>query len=1610
MAINFRPIDDKKDKTKIVGSNVYATRIDREIMGKIGSANGSIANTVISNNIFCNTQSDDVFEYEDQFVKMGHIDLVHPVLNPFLAGRYASVWRIVLNIDLKLIKSIIHGEKFCMYNDDWSDLTMHTLEEGKVIPYDPERVIFGGNLLLHLLDRVTDNDVLARIKAYIMGTYVNPVLTQKERKQIAEGEKFLGTIVELTDEEKKIVLAGRYPERSVIWLYGNWGLDYTRNFGFTYERLVEIIRTLCNNDDYKLFAGNDNVEEDDDDEESVYAEKDNDAYQDGETVYGDTIVVEDDEQSIYDGAAGEADEKFSNSMADEDRDNFDRDTDDSESYIDEEVTADDIDQFDPIAVLERFRTKESREELKLQVTRTLYVLPYGMRPTIEDRPDELTVVYNEIVRQNRAFETLSVRSDITVADILKNYDLLVSRIELLMIGNKDLEKGQTKAYKPLSGLLKGKQGLVRQRMQGARIDNSARCVITQNPWLPLDTVGVPITILRKVATPLVIHWLKTRKKYDRKDKEFNFVIDNLVNYPNMSDEYARARYGMTYNEAVDLYFETGTRYGVIGRQPTLFYLSMQMFKIKPIEGDALQLSPLVVMPFNADFDGDQMHFSMPVTAQGDGEAKRIMKNTKNLHYPKNGKNTVVTRHEIIYGLWMVGRMSYSKPGKEWAAEISESAEQEGSTPTMIAEKAYEAVRQNSIHIYDKVIINGAHIPAGQLALTYAVYGRKYDKSKSRYYDIESLRSYLEEADSKVTLNKLVEEGLKHKKLSIFDTIRIDGKEGSFDTLVGYYWILMKSNDKTGVDAFIKGISDKGLAKAIQPIGEQKPLSVDKFAEAINRLVQLGFAVATVWPPNIATLTDDKLDSSINSNAERFKAAMIGDYNTSIGNNNNVGMYAMRYIHNVRMLVNNIRMQSKYGEDNAIKFILDTDINTFSIFNILQDGTVSVAGTLKECKGNIKECHNYLKLGIITKGDFIDRVLKYLEQVCNTIANSPSGSYTMKRGIDTNIDMMSIFDIKRNVKRIVDDFQRRMSEKEEMVNYGLELENTFSTVFSAEWAITQEKVTDVLTTNLDDENGYMLMMLSGGKGNKSNILQIFGLKGRIQKNSITAFNSIIAGSYSGQLTGLEGFISAYGSRKGIADKVLATAEPGYLSRKLEHTAATTIITNRDCGTSDGIRFTMEDIIPFIDASRVSPYGAYADYNAGMSEDEFWDLPETKTQFYALREYIKDILIGRTCVLPDGTQLYVKSEAEAKHVIAASWAYESEGKLTPIPSNGKRPEIIMRSPIHCNKPCCSVCYGYDLSYGSDLTYTDGSTRSAHDGPPIGTAVGFKAAQAIGEPGTQMTMNNFKAGGVVTSANLTSAFQLIEDYFELHNFRNKSKDKRGIIYYDAISPVEGYVKTQHFGNGAKRVFVVPNKNDGLEKSILPNDPAVIVYENTVLKDYVRRGESFQKLQGNLDMREVLRYRGYRKAASYLTLQLYDTFKTQDVNMKHFECIIAGMTCAKIRLIGNNPVEPNPMGFGKGSTFRNGDIITLNEAKWCLPSDSKLSWTLVGLKNLPKYKPDFCESFIMENMNTYIPKAIVMNPNDSMSNPITRISFGLHAGIGTDVTGFSDKEANNA
>lgn len=1260
MSIKFRPINPS-DKERMTSGQTAV--IKSSPMVRLDKAH-IYPNNVVSNSIFGKADhSDDDYVkqklYEDKYTRVGYLDLTRRVLNPFLAGRKAPVWRTILGVDEKTIMNIINGSY-------WYDLVENkevNINDTHMFSavFDIERYLFGADYLEYLLDQV---DIREKLNNNLVKEFVLPCLTRVEKSMYLNGDLNIGEIVEMSKEEcMEAISSGKDG-----WIFGKYRLDMNSS-DLTPRRRSEITADLYNN-----LATMDVVN---------------------------------------------------------------------------------LKQFPTISILSTMMDGDGKESLKGQLMSYVFILPGGYRPTIDKRVDALTIQYNKLANANFELRDTLDQAQPSCHTVMTRYRNVVALVRNIFIGDDaEIKKQNLKNYKSISDSITGKEGLMRGRMQGARVDNSARTVITQDPDMPITCIGVPKKILAKVAEPAIIKGLRKYKPDNAHDGQFN--NRNLATFSTTSNP---KKDGITYEEYMDIWFKEKDRYGIIGRQPTLFYLGMQGFKIIPVDGDAIILSPLIVMPFNADFDGDQMHFNMPVTPAAVKEVRENMLFTNNLRYPKNGEITVVTRHEIIYGLWICKNKSEAKQGVNWdSARLQQLAKTIKIESTGLRSIIYEGVCRQAINVYDTVTVDGKQMPAGIAALHYALFG--------------------------TISNGTVPEKIVAKKL----TRLLDDTYGQ---------------------------------------------STTQFLNAINRMVKLGFRVAKIWPPNISTIVDDKIQ---------------------------------KHVHN-----------------------------------------------------------------------------------------------------------------------LIEEFNQNILEREELLACGLEIESQFSAYFNGEWDKLKKNVIQYLLNNLDEDNGYMSMMRSGGKGDENNILQIFGLKGRVQKNDTTAFNSIISGSYSGQLTGLEGFVSAYGSRKGIADKVLATAEPGYLSRKLEHAGSIISITKDDCGTTDGLKFTLEDVVPFLEESQISRYGCYpADGASDVEKEIFWKRSETLTQFFAAKEFIIKVLIGRYCVTNNGESVYIANKEDANVIVSRHWGYEQNNSI--IPGDGT---IVMRSPIHCQSPCCTKCYGRDIAAG---------VRT----PKLGRPVGFIAAQSIGEPGTQLTMRNFQKGGVVTDSNLTSSFELIEDYFELHDLSKKRKSKKGVISYDMLSPVEGYVKEQYLGNGSKRILVTETNEPEDRTNLIPGTRKIIVHEDVKLKEYVRVGDSFQKIQGNLNIKEVLRYRGYEKAAMYLTLMLYSTFGTQDVNSVHFEVIVSAMSCAYLLSDAENVSSSDCIiPYGKGTEFKVSSIVTKPEYHYAVSEGSPVVWTLIGLKTLPKYKTDFIESLLMENMDSYIPRAILMNPNDSMTNPITRASFGLNIGIGTDIGG---------
>ncbi len=263
----------------------------------------------------------------------------------------------------------------------------------------------------------------------------------------------------------------------------------------------------------------------------------------------------------------------------------------------------------------------------------------------------------------------------------------------------------------------------------------------------------------------------------------------------------------------------------------------------------------------------------------------------------------------------------------------------------------------------------------------------------------------------------------------------------------------------------------------------------------------------------------------------------------------------------------------------------------------------------------------------------------------------------------------------------------------------------------EWTECTDKISKSMMAEISsydaarEANSIYMMADSGARGSENQIKQVAGMRGLMAKPSGEIIETPIISNFKEGLSVLEYFISAHGARKGLADTALKTANSGYLTRRLVDVSQDCIVTQSDCGSTDGI-----DVEPVIDDGRV---------------------------ISSLGEQI----LGRV-VLED-----VKTSTSKSSIIIEAGRMVDESIAEEIEVSEIK-KVRVRSVLTCNtvQGVCAKCYGRDLSTGNLVG--------------AGEAVGVVAAQSIGEPGTQLTMRTFHIGGAAQRNSEQSSISAISD----------------------------------------------------------------------------------------------------------------------------------------------------------------------------------------------------------------------------------------------------------
>jgi DNA-directed RNA polymerase subunit beta' len=376
-----------------------------------------------------------------------------------------------------------------------------------------------------------------------------------------------------------------------------------------------------------------------------------------------------------------------------------------------------------------------------------------------------------------------------------------------------------------------------------------------------------------------------------------------------------------------------------------------------------------------------------------------------------------------------------------------------------------------------------------------------------------------------------------------------------------------------------------------------------------------------------------------------------------------------------------------------------------------------------------------------------------------------------------------------------------------------------------WQGAKQAVEEQVALELNPMGSVADMVKSGARGTLGNLTQMAGMKGLIQDTSGKTIEVPIISSMIEGLNPIEYFMSTHGARKGLTDTALGTAKAGYLTRRLFDVAQDSIVTEKDCGTSRGVKI-----------NRVSASGIQTNYSEAL-------------RGRVLAEDAKD---------HDGTVLFKKghylSILDADALGASSVS-----------------SVVSRSPMSCETRygICQTCYGMDLT-----------TQEMVD---LGEAVGTVAAQAIGEPGTQLTMRTFHAGGVASvGGDITSGLPRVEEVFEKRSPKNPA----------VISKTDGLV-TEIKEEGREKVIVVAplagqGKKDGSSFEYLAPYPRVPLVKEG---DSVVRGQILT--DGSADLDDLFEYAGRAMVQEYIITEASKIYELQGapVSRKHLEVVVKQM-----------------------------------------------------------------------------------------------------------------------
>jgi DNA-directed RNA polymerase subunit beta' len=439
-----------------------------------------------------------------------------------------------------------------------------------------------------------------------------------------------------------------------------------------------------------------------------------------------------------------------------------------------------------------------------------------------------------------------------------------------------------------------------------------------------------------------------------------------------------------------------------------------------------------------------------------------------------------------------------------------------------------------------------------------------------------------------------------------------------------------------------------------------------------------------------------------------------------------------------------------------------------------------------------------------------------------------------------------------------------------------------------WNGTKSTIEKSMMEGYSRDSAVYTMVTSGARGSVAQLVQMAGMKGLVVNPAGQIIELPVKANYKEGLSVFEYFISSHGARKGRSDGALRTSDAGYLTRRLVDVSQDVVITIEDCGAKEG-----------------------------------WLLNTPDSEIMGMT--LEERLIGRVAfaniVDPTTKKTIVKKNEEIIEEHAAAIAKAGIN------------EVMVRSVLHCAQDhgICQLCYGRDLATGYLIK--------------LGEAVGIMAAQAIGEPGTQLTMKTFHLGGAV-GKDITSGLPRVEEIFEsripstpailaeLNGTAMVKEERESRLVritstdiksetYTLVDDYEAIVKSGDEVKAKQSIATAPDKKairaafDG--KVRVGKGTVTITSGEAESRDYVvpavinlrvKDGDKVvigQEIsEGHYDLGQALRLRGVTDLQKYIIREVQEIYSTQGqaINDKHLEIIIRQML-SKVKVLDEGDSE---------------------------------------------------------------------------------------------------------